>query len=206
MNNNKKNKSPHAMFKDMADDTVALQILEIIEKSPYVTQGTIKSQTGIAAGLVHSFMQTIISKGWVRAKQVSPKRWLYFITPEGFYEKSRLTIAYLSKTVQDYRSAQRLVNANLQVCLDSGWSKLIVAGKNDLAEIAALNINVINGLELVGIVAEDGHGETFAGSEILPFTATDEIEFDRILICDVAFIKWLQQNGDEDKTPLLLHL
>jgi len=70
--------SPYTHYKNLADDDIAMRILEIIDQTPDVSQRKITIQTGLAAGLVHSFMRRVINKGWVRAKQVSAKRWLYF--------------------------------------------------------------------------------------------------------------------------------
>lgn len=195
--NNGSGKSPHAEFKDMADDMVAMKILDLIDKSPHVSQSVIRFHTGLATGLVHSYMKKIINKGWVKAKQVSARRWLYYLTPEGFVEKSRLTVNYLSRTMHDYRKAQSIVEANIRTCMENGWKRLIIAGENDLAEIAALNVKSTDGLQLAAVVADRRHGETIANMEILPYRSVVQIEFDRILLCDSGFLKWAQRNGEE---------
>ena len=198
------NKSPHAAYKDLADDVVALKILEIIEKNPDITQRKIKSQTGLAAGLVPSFMKRVINKGWVRAKKVSPKRWLYYLTPEGFIARSRLTANYLSRTFSEYRKAQGLVHGYLARCLDNGWTKLIVAGTNELAEVTALNVESIDEFDLVAIVGESGEITEINGRAVDPFELVLEIEHDRVLVCDVGFLKWWRRrNGDIESDSLI---
>lgn len=195
----KNKKSPYVRYKNMADDDIAILILGMIEQSPEISQRKITIQTGLAAGLVHSFMRRVINKGWVRAKQVSTKRWLYFVTPEGFMEKSRLTIDYVSRTLTNYRSAQRLIQGQLSHCLENNFRKLVVAGENEIAEIAALNIKANNDLELVGVVTNGG-GNFVDQGEVLPFKAVNELDYDRILVCDVSFLEWRrkQENPVEE--------
>lgn len=192
--NNKKSKnpkSPHAYYKNVADETVKLQIFDIIVKTPNTSQKKITEQTGLAASLVHSFMRHVISKGWIRVKKVNTKRWLYFLTPEGFMEKSRISVNYLSRTFNTYRVAQNLIEAELANCAqDSRW-KIVVVGINELAEIAAINIKAATGFTLAAVVAVASHGETLAGKEILPFDAINNLEYDNLWVCDINFNIWL---------------
>ncbi len=201
----KRSKSPHATFKDRADDEVALQILEIIEKSPHITQQAIKFQTGLATGLVHSYMRKIINKGWVKANQVTAKRWLYYLTPEGFIEKSRLTIEYFSLTFQNYRQAQQAVQALLDDIVANRWRALVVVGDNDLAEITALNIKARDELELVGM-ANDNGARSIAGANIIHWENVLELDCDRILVCDADFLEWWRSKGKEIDDRILIHL
>lgn len=152
-------------------------------------------QTGLAAGLVHSMMKKIISKGWVKAKQVSARRWLYYLTPEGFYEKSRLTMEFLSATITNYQKAQTLVQEQLAHCVDRGWRYLVVAGVNDLAHVTALNIKAAENLELVGVVSATDGNMKVAGVEPQPFEAIRGMIFDRVLVCDAAFLEWTGRVG-----------
>lgn len=189
--------SPHAHHKNLADDEVALQIFEIIEQNPKVSEKKITMQTGLAAGLVHSFMKRVIAKGWIRARQVNTKRWLYFLTPEGFIAKSRLSMNYLSRTFNTYRMAQDIVQEQIRNCAKNNWRRLIIAGKNDLAEITALNVRATSGFVLAAVMAEKSEGETLADYKVLPFDHLKNINYDKILVCDVSFNEW-RNNGNAD--------
>jgi len=188
--------SPYTQYKKMADDAVALQILEIIEKKDKTSQHKIIRQTGLATGLVHSYMRKVINKGWVKAKQVSAKRWLYYLTPEGFIEKGRLTLKYFSITLQNYRDAQNMVRNHLDECLEKGWTKILVAGANDLAEITMLNILSSGELSLVGVISADSHDDIVLGSKVMPFESVRNIDYDKIIVCDISFFEWLNKIDD----------
>ncbi len=49
--------SPHEMYRDMAKETILFQILDIIEQNKNVSQNKITAQTGLATGLVHTYMK-----------------------------------------------------------------------------------------------------------------------------------------------------
>ncbi|MBI5815577.1 MAG: winged helix-turn-helix transcriptional regulator [Nitrospinae bacterium] len=194
----------HNYYRSMAEEAVSMQILDSVEKSQSVSQNKIARQTGLAAGLVHSYMKKVIAKGWVKARQVSARRWLYYLTPEGFLEKSRLTIEYLSLTMKNYRAAQSVISELLARCSEEGKRRLVVAGANGLAEIAALNIMTTEGLTLAGVVAE-GSNEPVAGVQTAPFNALRSIEYDRILVCDAAFLEWWgRRDGAPDNSALVI--
>lgn len=196
--------SPYSLLKDRADDEVTLQIFDIIERNPRTSQRKITIQTGLAAGLVHSFMRRVISKGWIRAKQVNAKRWLYFITPAGFVEKSWLTMNYLSRTLQSYSKAQDSINNMLKICVENKWRRLVVAGENELAEIAALTIRGSKEFTLVAMVANERRGRTITEQKILPTEMIGELDYHKILVCDTGFLEWNKKKWEFlDKTKML---
>ncbi|MGK7344555.1 MAG: winged helix-turn-helix transcriptional regulator [Candidatus Nitrospinota bacterium M3_3B_026] len=200
-------KSPYTRYKNMADEVAALQILEIIGQSKEVSQRKITRQTGLAAGLVSAYMRRVIGTGWVKARQVSARRWLYYLTPEGFVEKSRLTLKYLAVTFQHYHHIQELINGHLDACVEDGRGRVVVAGANELAEIAALNILACDGLELAGVVDGGGaDGRLVAGRPVEPYSALDGIEHDRLMVCDISFIKWWNARGESAEDSRLIHL
>jgi DNA-binding MarR family transcriptional regulator len=187
--------SLHSQFKTLADSAAELRVLELIEQSPNVSQRKITHQAGIAAGLVHVMMRKIIAKGWVKANQVSARRWFYYLTPEGFYEKSRLTLEFLSATIGNYQKTQAMVEAHLEKLSREGARRLVVAGHNDLAHIAALNILANDALELVAVVSSHPGQNRVMGKETLPFSAVRTLIHDRALVCDTAFLDWFEENG-----------
>lgn len=199
--------SAYSRYKNMADDAVSLQILEIITHKKETSQRKITRETGLATGLVHSYLNRVISKGWVKANQVSAKRWLYYLTPEGFLEKSRLTIKYLSVTLDSYRSTQAIITDALDHCALNGWRRLVVAGTDHLAEILILNIKASAELELVGIVAPDDKKASGIAAKSVPFDHIHSLNYDRILVSDSTFIDYCRdRDKNGDLLESLIHL
>lgn len=201
MDKQKNGESIYTQYKSQADDVTLLRILDMVNQSPEVSQRKITVQTGLATGLVHSLMRKIINKGWVKAKKVSARRWLYYLTPEGFTEKSRLTLNYLSLTIKSFRDAQRMVVEQLETCMEKEYRSIAIAGESDLAEIAALNLNSHPTLTLSGVVGENRVGEKLGNETILPFEAIDTLECDCVLVCDSGFLVWFTRHEREVSKP-----
>ena len=68
-----------------------LTLFNTVDSSPKTNQRQLARELDVSLGLTNTYFQRVLKKGWVRAKQVKPRRWLYFITPQGALEKSRLS-------------------------------------------------------------------------------------------------------------------
>ena len=76
----------------------------------------------------------------MKIHQAPPNRYLYYLTPQGFAGKSRLTAEYLSVSFDFYRRAAASCAEAISRCGADGRAVLGLYGASDLAEIAALNI------------------------------------------------------------------
>src|ERR1700737_3656898 len=85
---------------------VMVHLLSEIERNPTFTQRGLSAELGIALGLMNQYLKRCITKGWVRASRVSPKRISYFLTPEGFKEKSQMVTDYLARSLTFFRDAR----------------------------------------------------------------------------------------------------
>jgi len=83
--------------RNKTEQKVLMGLLNAIEKNPSFTQRGLSSDLGVALGLMNQYLKRCVTKGWVRASQVSPRRIAYFLTPEGFKEKSQMVREYLQK-------------------------------------------------------------------------------------------------------------
>lgn len=133
-----------AAFQDTRDHTeqkVLVRLLSEIERNPSMTQRGLASELGIALGLMNQYLKRCVTKGWVRALQVSPRRLSYFLTPDGFREKSHMVAVYLSRSLTFFRDARVQCEAVLDQCETLGWRKLALVGEGDLADIVTLVAN-----------------------------------------------------------------
>lgn len=189
--------SPYSSIKASADDAVMMHIFNLVEKYPQISEKKITFYTGIAAGLAHSFMRKVAAKGWIKVRKVGARRWLYYMTAEGFAEKGRLTVKYLGNTLRTYKVAQKVIEEYLELCQRNGWEMLVVAGGNELADIAVLNITG-KGLTLVGRLINGGEAGASAKKDgVFPFPEIENMEFDRILVCEHGFAEWAAKNNNQ---------
>ena len=118
---------------------ITLDLLCAVEEGEEKTQRQLALELGIALGLVNTYLKRCVRKGWVKITHVPMRRYSYYVTPQGFAEKARLTVEYLDISFSFFRQAREDVNKLLARSKSSGWSRFIFIGSGDLAEVAILS-------------------------------------------------------------------
>lgn len=160
---------------------ITLGLLVAVERDSAVTQRGIAGELGIALGLTNAYLKRCVKKGWIKISDAPRNRYLYYLTPQGFTEKSRLTAEYLSQSFRFFRAARNQCAELLVSCRERGWHHMALAGRGDLAEIAMICAQ-IEGIKLAAILDETG-GE-FLGLPVLPMNMAGQ--FDAIFVTDLA--------------------
>ena len=130
-----------AAFQDTREETeqkVMVHLLSELGRNTAFTQRGLASELGIALGLMNQYLKSCVTKGWVRASQISPRRITYFLTPEGFSEKSHMVTDYLARSLTFFREARTQCEAVFSDAKTAGWKSLALVGTGDLADIAKL--------------------------------------------------------------------
>lgn len=130
-----------AAFQDTREQTeqkVMVHLLSEIERNPSFTQRRLAGELNIALGLMNQYLKRCVTQGWVRASQVSPRRITYFLTPEGFKEKSHMVKDYLARSMTFFRDARTQCEEAFTHFKAQGWSKIALVGEGDLSDIAKL--------------------------------------------------------------------
>ena len=169
---------------DVERPHILLGILESVEQDGAQSQRRLASKHGIALGLVNAYLKRCIKKGLVKMSEAPARRYAYYLTPQGFAEKSRLTVEYLSYSFGFFRQAKADCAALLKAAIESGHSRIVLAGKSDLAEIAAI-CAAERSVQIVGIVDPATNESRFAGIPVA--TSFDSIEghFDAVMVTDL---------------------
>lgn len=141
---------------------ILLGLLEAVELNRAQSQRHLASELNIALGLVNAYLKRCINKGLVKVQQAPARRYAYFLTPQGFAEKSRLTVEYLSYSFSFFRQAKMDCSEIFQAARARGSERILLVGKSDLAEIAAL-CALEQGINLVGLVQNGSTQEQFVG-------------------------------------------
>jgi DNA-binding MarR family transcriptional regulator len=128
-----------------------LDLLIALERGEVVTQQMIKRDIGVSVGLVNALIKRAVKKGLVKAKQAPYKRYAYYLTPQGFAEKSRLVAQYLETSLDLFRQARDQYAAILRQLGRDGKKRIVLAGGGELAEIAVLAA-VGEGVRLLAII------------------------------------------------------
>jgi DNA-binding MarR family transcriptional regulator len=169
---------------DVDKSHIMLGLLDSVERDGGQSQRRIAAELGIALGLVNAYLKRCITKGLVKVNEAPARRYAYYLTPKGFAEKSRLTVEYLSYSFSFFRQARSDCSALLRGAVEAGLTRLVLAGKSDLAEVAAI-CALESGARIVAIVDPSAKEDRALGVPLL--RSFDEVEaaFDAIVITDL---------------------
>ena len=151
---------------ETGDRAIVLGLLTSVERNHAVTQRKLASDLGIALGLVNAYLRRCVRKGLIKVGQVPLNRYAYYLTPQGFAEKSKLTAEYLSFSLNFFRQARADCALALGQCAALGWRKVALYGAGELAEIAVLSAGESD-LEIVCVIDPDKAGGRCAGLPIV---------------------------------------
>jgi len=164
---------------------IMLGLLDAVEQERALSQRLLASELGIALGLVNAYLKRCIKKGLVKVREAPARRYAYYLTPQGFAEKSRLTVEYLSNSFSFFRQAKTECSRLLGAAKARGVRKVLLAGQSDLAEIAAL-CALEHAIDIVGVVQRGAIDRQFIGLPVHADFDSVEQAFDAVLISDLS--------------------
>ena len=131
------------------EEQLVLELLDAVGRKNDVSQRHLARHMGVALGLANSYLKRCIRKGFIKISEAPANRYLYYLTPTGFAEKSRITAKYLSSSFAFYRKASESCIRTLEMCERNGWRQVALCGVSDLAEIIALRA-LERSVEIIG--------------------------------------------------------
>src|SRR5262245_61850170 len=169
---------------ETGDDRILLGLLESVERDGGQSQRRIASDLGIALGLVNAYLKRCVKKGLVKVSEAPARRYAYYLTPQGFAEKSRLTVEYLTTSLSLFRRARSDCAQLFAGARARGVGRVVVAGISDLAEIARL-CALESGIEIVAVVDTNSTATKYLGLPVAR-TLRDVTEpFDAVVVTDL---------------------
>jgi DNA-binding MarR family transcriptional regulator len=169
---------------DPENSRIVLGLLESVERDGAQSQRKLASDLGIALGLANAYLKRCVKKGLLKIGQAPARRYAYYLTPHGFSEKSRLTVEYLSSSFSFFRHAREDCASVLKTAHARGWSRVVLAGVSDLAEIATICALEQN-ISIVAVVDAKSANELFVGTPVVKSIAAVPGEFDAVVVTDL---------------------
>ena len=170
---------------DFENERIVLDLLNSVDQDGARSQRNIAGELGIALGLVNAYLKRCVKKGLVKVHDAPARRYAYYLTPQGFAEKSRLTVEYLSTSFSFFRLAKADCLRAFEAAKAAGFQRLVLAGKSDLAEIALL-CAVEGDVTIVAIVEPRGDGQGLVGVDAFKSYADIPEQYDAVVITDVS--------------------
>ena len=92
----------------MLSDEYRYKILKELEINPEISQRDLAKGLGISLGKTNFCIQALIAKGLVKARNFknsqNKKAYVYYLTPKGMEEKTRVTLQFLKYKMAEYQS------------------------------------------------------------------------------------------------------
>ena len=130
-----------------------LSLFNNVESRPEINQRQLARELDVSLGLTNTYFQRVLKKGWIRAKQVKPRRWLYFLTPQGVLEKSRLSLSYMHRTLNSFRELKSKGDEYLDILSKKGVRGIHLCGDEDLTEVLSYCFSGFE-IELLSVISE----------------------------------------------------
>ncbi len=176
---------PQAVRDEEPDNArIVLGLLQSVERDGAQSQHKLASDLGIALGLVNAYLKRCVKKGLLKIGQAPARRYAYYLTPNGFAEKSRLTVEYLTSSFSFFRRAREDCATVLKAAHARGWTRVALAGVSDLAEIATI-CALEQGITIVAVVDAAAAQEKFVGAPVVRSLAAVADGFDALVVTDL---------------------
>src|SRR5215467_1722723 len=169
---------------DAEQTRIVLGLLEYVGRGGEQSQRRLASELGVALGLANAYLRRCVKKGLVKVRQAPARRYVYYLTPRGFAEKSRLTLEFMSYSFALFRWAKADCMAVLKAARERGYARIALIGASDLAEIAAI-CALDGGLAITAVVDANVAAERFAGAPVVRNIDQLAPEPDAVLITEM---------------------
>lgn len=173
-----------------------LGLLVSLDRDGTRSQRHLAAELGVALGLVNAYLKRCIKKGLVKVNEAPARRYAYYLTPQGFAEKSRLTLEYLSYSFSFFRAAKTDCALVFEAARARGFSRVVIAGVSDLSEIARI-CALDSGITILAVVDARFTQSRFAGLPVV--TSFDLVagEFDAVVVTDLQDARAIAEKAAE---------
>ena len=178
----------HTQINSEKESQLTLELLQAIEQRDDISQRHLAQKMGVALGLANSYLKRCVKKGLIKMKTAPANRYLYYLTPQGFSEKARLTGEFLTTSLTLFRQSGEDYADVFSTCIETSQNKVLFAGLSDLTEIAYMR-SLQSDVEVVGVFQKDPQSSLFFDLEL----ADDLAKFDHF---DVVVMTSMEQTNE----------
>ena len=106
-------------------------------------------------------------RGLIKLQQAPVRRYLYYLTPEGFVEKAQLTASYLQTGFDIFRTGREQYDKLFHRCRKNSWCGIAIFGDSELTELAVLVAAHFPDIKILGIIDKDADRNEYYGIQIV---------------------------------------
>ncbi len=116
------------------------ELVNIIGAKLPANQRDLSKQLDASLGMTNLLIRRLISKGYIRIRQLNKKKVQYILTPKGFAEKYRKSIKYTLKTIRSIGFIRRQLDTVIHALYDKGERGFFILGNSDLVELVEMTL------------------------------------------------------------------
>ena len=193
------------------ESQLTLELLQAIDQKDDISQRHLAQEMGVALGLANSYLKRCVKKGWIKMTNAPANRYLYYLTPNGFAEKARLTAEFFSTSLALFRESGEAYTNVFEDCIANDHKRVVLAGLSDLTEIALMRA-IHSDIEVIAIYQPGSKRSEFFGVPIVAKLPASK-SFDSVILSSMEqttdFIDKLEATLDCQTwivPPLLLNM
>jgi len=129
------------------------ELINIVGGQLAANQRDLSRRLNLSLGMTNMLLRRLITKGYIRIKQLDYRKVEYILTPKGFTEKMRKSVKYTLKTIHSIGLIKNNLLNILKPLHAEGARKFYILGESDLAALIdiVLKENYSNDYTLVHI-------------------------------------------------------
>jgi len=95
----------------MNTDEEYLKLLRKINNNPEISQRNLSNELNMSLGKINYCLKALKGKGFIKIKNFKKSKhkikYLYYLTPKGFVEKTNITIRFMKLKMKEYDELKR---------------------------------------------------------------------------------------------------
>ena len=119
------------MPKDTLDER-EFELINIVGAQIANNQRDLSRHMDLSLGTINMLIRRMITKGYIRTRQLNQKKVEYILTPKGFTEKTRKSIKYTVKTLNSITLIKERLKKTVSALHDRGERNFFILGESDL--------------------------------------------------------------------------
>ena len=114
-------------------DEREFELVNIVGAQIADNQRDLSRYMDISLGTINMLIRRLVTKGYIRTKQLNQKKVEYILTPKGFAEKMRKSIKYTLKTISSISLIKNRLKEPLGELINKGERNFYILGESDFA-------------------------------------------------------------------------
>jgi len=139
------------------------ELVNIVGAKIGANQRDLSRHMNLSLGMTNMLLRRLVTKGYIRIKQLDRRKVEYLLTPKGFSEKMRKSVNYTLKTINSIGLIKKNLLGILKNLYADGVRKFYVLGESDLGGLIAMEIRENFNKECMLVQVDEISGEMTDG-------------------------------------------